>query len=109
MFAELGRPRHRPDALAGDQGYGCYWIRDWLGQHKIRVVIPGKNDEICDNRITFDQDDGGRRSAVESCIGWLKQCRRVATRFEEPAVNIMAMLKPAIIEQYLRYDFSARA
>ncbi len=40
---------------------------------------------------------------------WLNECRRVATRFEKLAVNFLAMLKLAIIEQYLRYDFSDRA
>ena len=46
-----------------------------------------------------------RRSVVECCIGWLKECRRIATRFEKLALNFLAMLKLAIIEQYLRYEF----
>ena len=105
----MGRPRTRPNALAGDKGYSCQWIRDWLRQHKIRVVIPRKKNEICDDRMAFDKDDYRRRSVVECCIGWLKECRRIATRFEKLAVNFLAMLKLAIIEQYLRYDFSDRA
>ena len=59
--------------------------------------------------MRFDKDDYRCRSVVECCIGWLKECRRVATRFEKLAVNFLAMLKLAIIEQYLRYDFSDRA
>lgn len=105
----MGRPRTRPGALAGDKGYSCHWIRDWLRQHKIRAVIPRKKNEIGDDRMGFDKDDYRRRSVVECCIGWLKECRRIATRFEKLAVNFLAMLKLAIIEQYLRYDFSDRA
>jgi len=104
-----GRPRTRPGALAGDKGYSCKWIRDWLQQHKIRVVIPRKSNEHCDDRMAFNKDDYRRRCVVECCIGWLKECRRIATRFEKLAINFLAMLKLAMIEQYLRYDFSDRA
>ena len=82
-----GRPRSRPNAPAGDKGYACQWIRDGLRQRKTRVVIPCKKNEICNNRMTFDEDDYRRRSVVECRIGRLKACRRVATRFEKTAVN----------------------
>jgi transposase len=36
----------------------------------------------------------------------LKECRRVATRFEKLALNFLAMLKLAIIQRYLRIAFS---
>jgi transposase len=38
---------------------------------------------------------------VERLIGWLKECRRVATRYEKLAVNFLAMLKIALIVRYL--------
>jgi len=104
-----GRLRARPVALAGDEGYSCQWIRDWLRQHKIRTVIPRKRNEIRDDRMTFDKDDHCRRSVGHCCIGWLKECRRIATRFDKLVVNFLAMLKLAVIEQYMRYDFSDRA
>jgi len=100
-----GRPRTRPEALAGDKGSSCRWIREWLREHKIRVVIPRQSNERQDNRMVFDRDEYRRRSVVECCVGWLKECRRIATRFEKLALNFLAMLKLAIIEQYLRYEF----
>jgi transposase len=100
----LGRPRCRPGALAGDKGYSCRWIRAWLRQHKIRAVIPRKSNEHQDGRTVFDRKSYRRRNVVERCAGWLKECRRIATRFEKLAVNFLAMLKLAIIEQYLRYE-----
>jgi transposase len=42
------------------------------------------------------------RSIIENCVGWLKVCRRIATRFENLAVNYLGMLKVAMIERYLR-------
>jgi transposase len=99
-----GRPRTRPGSLAADKGYSCRWIRAWLREHKIRAVIPRKSNELQDDRMQFDRDEYRRRSVVECCVGWLKECRRIATRFEKLAVNFLAMLKLAMIEQYLRYE-----
>ncbi|MBI1799528.1 MAG: transposase, partial [Candidatus Eisenbacteria bacterium] len=41
--------------------------------------------------------------------GWLKECRRLCTRFEKLAVNFIAMIHVAFIERYLRVAFSDRA
>ena len=43
-----------------------------------------------------------RRDVVEQCAGWLKECRRVLTRYEQYAVNYVAVLKLAFVERYLR-------
>ncbi|MEN9938944.1 MAG: hypothetical protein RLZZ387_5523 [Chloroflexota bacterium] len=42
------------------------------------------------------------RNVVERCIGWLKECRSVATRYEKLAVHYLGMVELAIIERYLR-------
>jgi len=39
---------------------------------------------------------------IERCIGWLKQARRIATRYEQLAVNFLAMLKVAMIQHYFK-------
>ncbi len=38
-----GRPRLRPEALAGDKGYSFKWIRDWLRTRGIERVIAQKS------------------------------------------------------------------
>lgn len=43
-----------------------------------------------------------RRNVVERCIGWLKICRRIATRSEKLAVHFLAMVKLAMIQRRLR-------
>ena len=75
-------------------------------------MIPQREDQLKYHRgrpIKFDKDTYRRRSVVECCIGWLKECRRIGTRFEKLAVNFLAMLKVAIIQRYIRIGFSDRA
>jgi transposase len=105
----VGRPRSRPDALAGDKGYSYPRIRRWLRDHAIKAVIPMRDDQREHHRgrlPDFDSDAYRRRSIIECCIGWLKECRRIATRFEKLALNYLAMVKVAIMHRYLNVLFS---
>ena len=100
----VGRPRTRPGRLAGDKAYRGRRIRDWLAARGIKRVIPSAANERArhDGRVKFDKLAYRRRSIIENCVGWLKECRRIATRFEKLAVNYLGMLKLAMIERYLR-------
>jgi len=40
-----GRPRHRPEAVAGDRGYSSHAIRRGLRRRGIRPIIPQKRNE----------------------------------------------------------------
>ena len=107
----LGRPRKRPKRLAGDKGHSYPRIRQWLGRHGIGSVIPQRDDQRASHRgrpLMFDPQAYRRRSIVEQCVGWLKECRRIGTRFEKLAIHFVAMLKLAMIQRYLR-AFSDRA
>jgi len=99
-----GRPRRRPDALAGDKGYSYKWIRDWLRVRGIERVIAQRSNQEGrrGGHRTFDRAKYKRRHVVEQCVGWLKECRRVLTRFEKLAVNYQAMLLLAFVLRYLR-------
>lgn len=100
----VGRPRKRPKRLAGDKAYRCKRVRDWLWKYGIKQVTPPKENEKpgCGRTPQFDEEAYKRRSIIENCVGWLKECRRIATRFEKLAVNYLGMLKLAMIERYLR-------
>jgi transposase len=100
----VGRPRKRPKRLAGDKAYRAKGVRDWLWKYGIKPVIPSKENEREKPGPTpqFDREAYKRRSIIENCVGWLKECRRIATRFEKLAVNYLGMLKLAMIERYLR-------
>lgn len=108
----LGRPRMRPERLAGDKGYSYPRIRQWLRDHGIGAVIAQRDDQRAYRRgrpLDFDREAYRRRSIIEQCIGWLKECRRIGTRFEKLAINFLAMLKLAMIQRYLNLAFSDRA
>lgn len=108
----VGRPRRRPERIAGDKGYSYQWIRDWLRNHGVGAVIPQRDDQRENHKgrpIEFDKDAYRRRSVIEQCIGWLKECRKVLTRYEKLAINFAAMIKLAIVQRYLRLEFSDRA
>lgn len=104
----LGRPRKRPKRLAGDKGYSYPTIRRWLRAHGIKAVIPRKSNQR-KGPGTFDKQSYRRRSVIEQCVGWLKECRRIGTRFEKLAINFVAMFKLAMIQRYLKLLFSDRA
>ena len=107
-----GRPKRRPARVAGDRGYSYSRIRRWLRRHRIEAVIPLRLDQKVHRRghpPKFDRDAYRRRNVIERCVGWLKECRRVATRFEKLAVNFLAVIKVAILQRYLKIAFSDRA
>ena len=86
-------------------------VRDWLRARGITPVIPYKANERAhdDGRCRFDKTTYRQRYVVEQCVGWLKECRRIGTRFEKLAINFQAMLHLAMIERYLKKLFSDRA
>jgi transposase len=103
-----------PVALAGDKAYRAQWIIEWLEQRGIQSVIPEKGERAEDElNPTFDRELYRRRNVVERLVGWIKECRRVFSRFEKTAVNFAGMIKAAIIQRYLRIfcpkDFSDKA
>jgi transposase len=97
--AERGRPRIRPDRVAGDKGYSRRKIRRYLRKRGIGVVIARQRRE---RRTRFDKAAHRRRNVVERLVNRLKQFRRVATRYEKGAINYLAMLTIASIVCWLR-------
>jgi transposase len=95
-----GRPRTRPQRLAGDKAYSYPAVRAYLRRRGIRAVIPTRQDQRANPR--FDRNTYRRRNVIERCVGWLKENRRLATRYEKLAVNYLAVVKLAMIRQCLR-------
>ncbi len=103
LYWESGRAMPWPLALSGDKGYRANHIDQVLLNLGINPVIPSKANENRDTRpIDFDKDAYRRRAIVECLIGWLKESRRVMTRFEKTAINFAGMVKLACIDRYLR-------
>jgi transposase len=94
-----GRPRIRPDRVAGDKGYSSPTVRCYLKERRIGAVIPTKADEA--PVPTFDREAYRERNVIERLINRLKQWRRIATRYEKRAANYLAMLTLAAILLWL--------
>jgi transposase len=106
------RPRHIgwPLKLAGDKGYSYDNVREFLESCGIEAVIPRKSNRPAHKGDRFDKRTYRKRSRIERAVGWLKECRRLGTRYDKLAVNFLAIIKLAIMLKYLRVlDPSDRA
>ena len=90
------RRRRRPSAVAGDKAYSVDRIRGWLSKRGIEAVIPSRSNQPT---VRISKRKYRRRNVVERCIGWLKWCRRVATRYEKLAESYLGMIKLAMIQR----------
>ena len=94
-----GRPRIRPERVAGDKGYSSPTVRRYLRERRIEVVIPTKANQAADPSL--DRTAYRERNVIERLINRLKQWRRIATRYEKRAANYLAMLTLAAILLWL--------
>lgn len=94
-----GHPRCRPKRIVADKGYASRKFRAFLRRRRIGSTIPHK----CNEHRTgpFDRAMYRLRHRVECFINRLKQFRRVATRYENPAENYLAMVTLAAILEWL--------
>ena len=99
----MGRTRRWPNAVAGDKGYSSKANRRRLQRRHIEDVLATKSNEPGDPN--FDADKYRMRNVVERAIGWLKEKRRIATRYEKKLTHFLAMVKIAIIRWLLNLHF----
>ncbi len=110
VCALVEAPR-RPKRLLADRGYDARRIRSWLRARQIRAVIPerrlpaGKKRRRRGRPPVFDATQYRRRNAVERLVGWLKEHRSLATRFDKLATSFLAMVGLACIRRLLRAAF----
>lgn len=103
--ARGGRKRRKPRAFVGDKGYNARWLRSYLKERGIRAVIPRYTNERPDPK--FDRETYRQRNVIERCIGWLKNSRRLATRFEKYSITFLAMVKMAFVRRLLKLIHSS--
>jgi transposase len=105
-----GRRSHElPSCLVADKGYDSDPLRTWTRRRHMQPVIPRRSHSGATRpNPDFDREAYRGRNVVERCTSWLKECRRVLTRFEKLAVNYLAMVGLAMIQRYLRMLFSDR-
>ena len=96
------RKANRPDALAGDEAYSSRDIRNYIAKLEVEDVIPTRSNETGNER--FDKEKYKLRNIIERAIGWLKEFRRVATRYEKNIEHYIAMVQLGIIRMILNWD-----
>lgn len=103
----VGRPRTRPDAVAGDKAYSSRGNRAHLRKRRIKAVIPEKSDQAANPKrkgsgggrpVGHDADLYKERNTVERLINKLKAWRGIATRYDKIPESYLALhLRAAMI------------
>lgn len=96
-----GRPRTRPDAVAGDKAYSSRSNRAHLRKHRIKAVIPEKKDQAANRKkkgskggrpVGHDADLYKERNTAERLMNKLKAWRGIATRYDKTPESYLAGL-----------------
>ena len=88
--------------LLADRGYDADWIRELAMKKGAWANIPPKSnrsDPICFSPYLYRA-----RNLVERFFNRIKQCRRVATRYDRLAGNYLAFVQLASIRLWLSAD-----
>lgn len=86
--------------LLADCGYDADWIRELAMRRCAWANIPPKRNRT--NPICFSPYLYHDRNRIERFFNRIKQCRRVATRYDKPAANYLAFVQLASIRLWLR-------
>jgi transposase len=90
--------------LLADRGYNADWIRALVANRCAWANIPprgNRTDPICFSPYLYRA-----RNVVERFFNKIKQCRRVATRYDKLAANYLAFIQLASIRLWLRVNES---
>jgi transposase len=69
----------------------------------VEAVIPRRSEQVeREGELGLDRRTYRRRTVVERCVGWIKECRHVGTRFDKLEGSFLSFVKLAIIRRYLR-------
>lgn len=99
VVLSIRQHKKRPKQLAGDKGYSSNKIRTWLLDMRIKPIIPNKSNEA---KHPFNRRMYRKRNIVERFIGWLKDHRRIATRYDKNIENFLAFVKIAIARKLMK-------
>jgi transposase len=88
--------------LLADRGYDADWIRTLVRQQGAWANIPPKRNRR--EAICFSPYLYRARNLVERFFNKIKQCRRIATRYDKLAANYLAFIKLASNRVWLRAD-----
>ncbi|WP_457362064.1 IS5 family transposase [Pseudomonas sp. TE3610] len=109
---QRGRPRKRCKWLLADKGYDAEALRRYCDRYRMQPVIPLRSMKRKPKpglpRL-FDRPKYRQRNVIERMFGWLKENRRIVTRFDKLAKSYGAIVSLACGMRCLRHLFSDRA
>lgn len=104
-----GRPRKRCCRVLADKGYDSQVLRQYCDRYGMQPVIPLRQMHRKPRpglpRL-FDKLLYRKRNVIERLFGWLKEKRRLCTRYDKLESSFRAMVVLACIDRCLRADFS---
>lgn len=106
-----GRPLKRCRFVVADKGYDSQSLRHYCSSKGVRPIIPYRRMRRTPRPglpYQFDKPRYRQRNAVERLFGWLKEKRRINSRFDKLASSFNAMVTLACIGRCMRADFSDR-
>ncbi|WP_139182075.1 IS5 family transposase [Pseudomonas flexibilis] len=106
-----GRPRKRCRWLLADKGYDAEHLRQYRDRYRMQPVIPlrsMKRKARPGLPRLFDRPKYRQRNIIERMFGWLKESRRIGTRYDKLARSFAAMVTLACTLRCLRRYFSYR-
>jgi transposase len=90
--------------LLADRGFDADWIRTFVSEHGAWANIPPRRNRT--EPICFSPHLYRARNLVDRFFNKIKQCRRVATRYDKLAANYLAFIELASIRLWLRVNES---
>lgn len=89
-----------PSVASGDKAFSSNEIRQYLAEQDMVAVIPYKSNEHGAS-LPFDSETYKDRNVIERLFGRIKECRRVATRYEKYASTYLSMVLLSLIRLML--------
>nr|WP_237709553.1 IS5 family transposase [Pseudomonas psychrotolerans] len=106
-----GRPRKRCRRIVADKGYDSETLRRHCDRVGIQPVIARRKMRLKPRSglpRLFDQPMYRQRNAIERLFSWLKEKRRLCTRFDKLASSFKAMVILACIDRCWRVVFLSK-
>ncbi|WP_431194275.1 IS5 family transposase, partial [Pseudomonas viridiflava] len=107
-----GRPCKRCRYVLADKDYDSQMLRQYCDRYGMQPIIPLRKVH---RKLRpglpqlFDRPQYKKRNVIELLFSWLKEKRRLCTRYDKLASSFKAMVTLACIEKCLRADFSDKA
>jgi len=94
-----------PGILLAERGYDSDDIRQDVRDRGGQPEIPTKRSRRVQHRV--QRPIHARRFRIERCINRLKNCRRVATRYDHTASNFLGFVQLAAIRLWISFVHTA--